>query len=1180
MSNRRFRLPQLLHGSRVTAWLSVALMVLSIVLLGATLLIRTLPEDYDRSARRLTETLGKRMEKLQESMSRMLAEGEPGDSFGPDMVLYTYRNDTLVDWRNQFPVFNDALVADDFAGFPASRLRRTPSQPLSKVSETPTFTNFGPKWYVVQSRTEGRRTVIGGLLVKDLLQGSDAGISDRLFHNGSFTVQPLDYGTGHEIAVGDTPVMMLVPSAVTGTRSPATWPLWLALAVNIFGSLLYLGHKRNFKRFLLVFLGHTLILTLTWLLCRDVTDTMQLFSPVTYYGGKIFYSLGILLIIHIYLLLVAILVYMVRQPVFRWALHRRQAFRTALLAAASLTAIAFLIRHIHLSFTDILVNSGIVLELPKFQSLSRLSWLVYASFLSLSLAIPLLAQFLRPAARYFLRGRFDSLRRVPRLLFVMLAGLYFVVTASVTGERKEQQMVRTWAGRLVMDRDISLEPRLLRIEQNIRQDAVLASLIYSPGDNSEEISLRLREFLLRNIIQNYDIAVFRTNSYEPVDPAVAQTLEQWVAGGESLAPGSSFLFSTDGRGRPRYAGVFNYPSDVLGDTRLIICIESKGNREDRGYLSLLGIPSQGAVALPPAFSYARYRFGELISQDGSVSYPTVLPERYAGTGEEGTSIIDSREGTTHFVNFVTDDDVVLISRKRVAMMNYLFAAFLIAILLTLPLAVIRPLNRRNPGLERNYFSSRIQTVIYISLVLIITSVGGFSAYFVGTRAQNDNHARMREKISVIRDQFQDRFRYYQSLAEIPATELGVMLEEISEASRSDLTLYSQEGRMLRSTAPDLYRQMLLGTRVDDKAYRSIRYGHEPDAIVTESIRGRSFEAVYGPVFNASGNLLGFVSVPYIRSGSRMSSDAVNYLISILSIFLLLLIFVRYFLQSFLSKMFTPIVEIGAKMKQTDINRLEPLVYERDDEISTLVVAYNRMVTVMSDSTRKLAQAERDRAWSEMARQVAHEIKNPLTPIKLKLQMLIRMKESGNPAWTEKFDEVASVVLEHIDILADTANQFSTFAKLYSEDPVEFDLDAMIQEEISMFDTRDDVRFSYYGLEGTRVTGPKPQLTRVLVNLLTNAVQAVEGRPDGQVLVSLRNSTRDVFYDIVVEDNGPGVLPEHQDKLFTPNFTTKNRGTGLGLAICRNIVERCGGTIAYSRSFALGGACFTIQYPKK
>lgn len=131
----------------------------------------------------------------------------------------------------------------------------------------------------------------------------------------------------------------------------------------------------------------------------------------------------------------------------------------------------------------------------------------------------------------------------------------------------------------------------------------------------------------------------------------------------------------------------------------------------------------------------------------------------------------------------------------------------------------------------------------------------------------------------------------------------------------------------------------------------------------------------------------------------------------------------------------------------------------------------------------------------------------------------------------------------------------------------------------MFDAREDITFEYFGLEGAEVMGPKPQLTRVLVNLVTNAVQALEGREDGRIRVSLRNSSKEGFYDIVVEDSGPGVKEENRVKLFTPDFTTKSHGTGLGLAICRNIVDRCGGEISYSKSFALGGACFTVRYPK-
>ena len=170
--------------------------------------------------------------------------------------------------------------------------------------------------------------------------------------------------------------------------------------------------------------------------------------------------------------------------------------------------------------------------------------------------------------------------------------------------------------------------------------------------------------------------------------------------------------------------------------------------------------------------------------------------------------------------------------------------------------------------------------------------------------------------------------------------------------------------------------------------------------------------------------------------------------------------------------------------------------------------------------------------------------------------------------------------------------------------VNLDLDALIADgsaycpingsiykaSMEKFDEKDNITFQYIGLQGATVKGPKPQLTRVFVNLLTNAVQAIENQQkedaesgrkpkQGRIHLSLRNSTREGFYDIVFEDNGPGVGDENRARLFTPNFTTKSSGTGLGLAICKNILERCGGDISYSRSFTLGGACFTVRFPK-
>ena len=182
-------------------------------------------------------------------------------------------------------------------------------------------------------------------------------------------------------------------------------------------------------------------------------------------------------------------------------------------------------------------------------------------------------------------------------------------------------------------------------------------------------------------------------------------------------------------------------------------------------------------------------------------------------------------------------------------------------------------------------------------------------------------------------------------------------------------------------------------------------------------------------------------------------------------------------------------------------------------------------------------------------------------------------------------------MEHIDILTDTANEFSTFAKLYSEEPVLMDLDKTLKDQLLIFDNKENISINYIGMPEAFVMAPRPQLIRVFVNLITNAIQAVEIRQkemeenaekpvDGKVLIALRNSTRDGYYDIVVDDNGSGVKEENLDKLFTPNFTTKSGGTGLGLAICRNIIEKCEGSITYNKSFGLGGASFTVTLPKK
>ena len=536
--------------------------------------------------------------------------------------------------------------------------------------------------------------------------------------------------------------------------------------------------------------------------------------------------------------------------------------------------------------------------------------------------------------------------------------------------------------------------------------------------------------------------------------------------------------------------------------------------------------------------------------------------------------------------------MIIISRPRIKASRFVTAGVFLALVAFFALTLLL-LTRRRKGatvFEKNYFRSRVSSVLVLSLVVTLVAMATVSVYFVYERSAENLWAMMSDKVNSIRALLESACRDAQSTDDLAAKDFKDALESASNTMKTDITLSAPDGKVFDSTTPEIFDRMILGSRVNQVAYHSITHEHKRYFIQREKISGKPYTAMYAPICNANGKMLALMSSPYIEENYDLMMDAVMHFVTILTVFLILLIVARFMIRAIVGKMFKPLELMGKKMSAADVESLEHIVYESDDEITSLVRSYNRMVDDLTRSTRELAQAERDKAWSAMARQVAHEIKNPLTPMKLQIQRLIRLKERNAPGWQDRFDEMSRIVLDHIDILTETANEFSTFAKLYSEEPTAINLDRLIREELSMFDNKENIRFEYLGLEGVTVMGPKPQLTRVIVNLVANAVQAVEARQQeeaergiapaqGRVLVQLRQSSEDGYYDIVVEDNGRGVSEENRPKLFTPNFTTKSSGTGLGLAISRSILEKCGATIAYSTSFALGGACFTVRYPK-
>jgi nitrogen fixation/metabolism regulation signal transduction histidine kinase len=854
---------------------------------------------------------------------------------------------------------------------------------------------------------------------------------------------------------------------------------------------------------------------------------------------------------------------------------------------AILTTGICIFAYTHITLKSLIMNSNISLELYRLNDNIRYTVLVYLSYTGLFFCLLLHIQSLRPVVKRFFGISYNILSRWGILLFALICAFYFTCTSSTLGFRKEVDRVTVWANRLAVDRNLALEIQLRSVEESIANDQLLSAL--SMLENTAGmLQNRISDNYLSRIRQDNSITV---HVYKEDDKTGTENFNTITRSGTPISEGSRFFFLTDGNGRSTYAGTFFFWNKEHGLVRMLLMVEPNSNREDRGYYSILGRFSKpGEINIPSFYSYAKYIDDRLVSYKGNFPYPTVsFVSGNSRLASEDSHVLRMKDNV-HFVNMVSENEVIVISRKQRSATAYFTSfSYLFLMIYAILFLFVRQENKKQI-FKKNFFRKRINTILFTSSLLILASMAVISVLFVYKRNEANMYDLMSTKINTIQALMETRVRQASSWQDLLHPDIISSLENIGNTTKSDITLYTPEGKVFHSTNPEVFEKQILGSRINEDAYKNIRYMHQRFFIHREKITDYRYWMLYAPVFNDNRQMIGIISTPYTDRNYDFRREAFSHAALLINLFLLLLIASLLLSTRELNRIFSPLVEMGKKMDKTDIHNPEYIIYKREDEISTIVDAYNRMQEDLAASTKMLASAERDKAWSEMARQVAHEIKNPLTPIKLEIQRLIRLKQKGNPAWEEKFDKVADVVLEHIDILTDTANEFSTFAKLYSEEPVLINLDKILKEQLLIFDNKENVKISYIGLEDAYVMAPKPQLIRVFVNLITNAIQAVEIHQkelmenegeliSGKIFIGLRNSTKDGYYDIVFDDNGAGVKEENLDKLFTPNFTTKTGGTGLGLAISRNIITKCEGEISYRKSYALGGASFTVTLPK-
>lgn len=1176
--------------------LPLLVLLLAMCLFILSLASNNADSNTDRAADRLAQRIRFRLERL-DSYARAALENEDDaclEGLPEDMVIYRYVNDSLQTWSNQFSVINDD-ISTRMVFHRLTSINHRLSSPLADASEEISYMNLGPKWYIVRafSGINGVK-VIAGLEVKNTiiadLRTTENGVNPALDLSGIYSVYPMTHSGGSPVVVEDIPLFKVFYEVGQTNRFFDNSLLrWISLMLFAVAMLLYLAGHRTFKVYLAVVGMLAVLASVAYAWEIQMNGSAELFSPTLYADGTVFFSLGALILINTFITLLHVCTYMVREDIAELVrAHRRnRRINFILICVAGTLAAGVTFAYTHVTLESLIMNSNISMELYRGNASIRYTVLVYLSYTGLLFCPMLLVQGLNPLVRETTGWRYNLFKTRNIAVFAFLCAIYFTATSSLLGFRKEQDRVSVWANRLAVERDLGLEIQLRSVEEAISSDQLVATL--ASLDNTQSmIQNRIMEYYLSRTRQGYNMTV---SLFTDADKEGVRLFNEILSVGTPIAQGSRFHFVTDSNGRSRYAGAFMFYSQGKGLVRMVLDIEPNSNREDRGYYSILGqFSNPGDINIPMLYTYAKYRSDRLMSYKGNYPYPTVYSHMDKSVlNAEGEDVLRTN-GHVHFMHLVGEDELIIVSRPQRGVMVYFMSLSYLWLALFALLSLASKNEEKRKAFKSNYFRTRINTILFISSFMILTSMTVISVLFVYKRNEVNMYNLMSTKITTVQALIENRIRSASSYQDLMGQDFAAALENIGNTTKSDITLYTPAGKVFRSTTPEVFERMIIGSRLDQHAFHNIRHLNQRFYIHRENIDGYSYWSMSAPVFNDNGDLIAIISTPYTDRNYDFRREAFFHAALIVNLFILLLIASLLFSTREVNAMFTPLVEMGRKMNVADVHNLEYIIYKREDEISSLVDAYNRMVHDLSDSTRQLAQAERDKAWSQMARQVAHEIKNPLTPIKLQIQRLIRMKQNGNPAWEERFDEVSAVVLEHIDILTETANEFSTFAKLYSEEPVLIDLDKTIQDQILIFDNKDKVRISYIGMENALVMAPKPQLIRVFVNLITNAVQAVEMHQkdmeergeqplDGRVLICLRNSLKDGYYDVVVDDNGSGVSDENLGKLFTPNFTTKSSGSGLGLAICRSIIEKCEGEISYQRSFALGGASFTVTLPK-
>jgi nitrogen fixation/metabolism regulation signal transduction histidine kinase len=451
-----------------------------------------------------------------------------------------------------------------------------------------------------------------------------------------------------------------------------------------------------------------------------------------------------------------------------------------------------------------------------------------------------------------------------------------------------------------------------------------------------------------------------------------------------------------------------------------------------------------------------------------------------------------------------------------------------------------------------------------------------TTYFLVSHFNKDKNEKLTENIQSLLIEIGNKFGDENELSTINTEYYNYLLSKSSNVFFNDINLYNTQGNLIASSRFKIFDEGILSSKINAQAYTALKFGSDAQFINSEKIGNLKYISVYVPFVNNKNKLIGYIHLPFFDKENLLNKEIFNLLATILNLYLILFVFIAVAAWWMTNKITKPLIVLKQRFADIDLGKSNAIIdWQANDEIGSVVKEYNSMVVQLNDSAAKLAQNQREMAWREMAKQVAHEIKNPLTPMKLNVQLLQRNIGLDETTFKQKFQNVATSLIEQIDSLANIANDFSTFAQITKNKPENIDLIEVTENVIAFFKSTENTEIIFnHNINSLPFYADKDHIVRILNNLIKNSIQAENNNKTIIIKVNISQIENNIIMSVA--DNGCGINENMKNNIFKPYFTTKSSGTGLGLAMIHQIVESMDGKI-YFEDEQPSGTKFTIDF---